>query len=490
MSQLIKVPKMEIVQRYRLLGGLAVSFFAGGCALTPAPEAPDLVRDLGASEHFAQSDLTAAGLPETEDWWLALGGAELDGLVSTLLVDSLILQESRLQAVQAQEGTVLARAQRLPSIVAIGDASTSRSPDLLGDFSWSEAYSAGLLLDFNTDVFGGLRASQRAAELTAIATELSVEATEQREIALLARNWVSAITLQRRLELAERTAESFRSTYELTDQRYSAGSSSVSASDVQIALQNLETALVDIPQIETDLTKQFLVIDEQLGRLPGETAQTFVGSFAPFEAFTAPVGRPARLLASRPDVAAAELRYLAALEDVGSARASLYPAISLSTSLTFQGDTPGDVFDWDRHIASLAGSLTAPIFQGGRLKSQVRLEEAQATELATIFARTALGAVIDVELALADLAGLEEQRIQLEAALETAALSNELAQGRYRQGLNSILSVLETQRSLNAAEQNLLLIDQSLANARIDLFLSLGGNWSGEDAVSGVAETS
>lgn len=439
---------------------------------------PELVSDIRSSDGYRQSALTREGLPDTNDWWLSIGGDELDRLVSTLLVDSLTLQEVRLQAEQALEGQRLATGQRLPSVVAIGDIGANRSPDFFDEFSWSEAYSAGLLVDFNTDVFGSLRAAERAAELNALSSAFLVEANEQREIALLAFNWVAASTLQRRLEVAVETADSFRATYELTNQRYEAGSANVSASDVQIALQNLETSLVDISQIETDLAKQFLVIDEQLARQPGETERSFLGESLAIDVSSTAVGHPARLLASRPDVAAAELRYLAALEDIGAARASLYPALSLSASLTFQSDTPGDLFDWDRHIASLANSLTAPVFQGGRLKSQVRLEEARAKELATAFARTALAAMIDVETALADLSGLERQRDQLLTALETAEVSNELAQGRYREGLNSILSVLETQRSLNSARQNLLLTEQALVNARIDLFLSLGGDWT------------
>ncbi len=471
---------MESFQGHRTITGLVLCLVAGGCALTPAPETPQLVVGIRKSEGFDQLRAKISSPSDPQAWWLDIGGEELGELVSILRRDSLVLHEARLQADQTLEAARIARGQRLPSFAAIGEIGTSRTPGLGGDFSWSEAYTAGVLTDFNTDVFGGLRAAKRSAELNAIASELSVQASEQREIAFLARSWVSAATLKRRLDLARRTADTFRATYELTSQRYEAGSTSVSASDVQIALQNLETALVDIPQIDTDLTQQWFAIDEQLARLPGQTRTSFTGMLSLSEPFEAPVGRPAEILSRRPDVAIAEVRYLAALEDVGSARALLYPAISLSASLTFQADTPNEVFDWDRHIASLTNSLTAPIFQGGRLKSQVRLEKSRAEELANAFARTALAAVVDVEVALAELAGLQEQKDRLEAALATAIVSNELAQGRYRQGLASILAVLETQRSLNAAEQNIILTDQAIANARIDLFLSLGGDWTGE----------
>ncbi len=467
-----------------VLGGLAMTSAAGGCSLTPPAEAPALVTEIRASDSFLLASTSSLAAPEVEAWWLAVGGEELDGLVTELRRNSLILNEARLQAEQAREALQIARGQRLPSAATIVEAAATRTRDLSGEYAWSEAYTAGLLVDFNTDIFGGLRASERSARLNAMASELAIQASEQLEISILARNWVSAATLQRRLDLARRTAESFRATYELTNQRYSTGSTSVSASDVQIALQNLETSLVDIPQIEVDLVQQLLVIDEQLARLPGETRTSFVGGLVTLSSFEAPVGRPAALLSSRPDVAIAELRYLAALEDVGAARAQLYPAIALSASLTFQADTPEEVFDWDRHIANLANSVTAPIFQGGRLRSQVRVERARAEELASVFARTALGAVTDVEIALAELAGLEEQKLRVDAALATARLSNELALGRYRQGLSSILATLETQRSLDAAEQNLILTEQAIANARIDLFLSLGGDWTGEAPAS------
>lgn len=481
------------MRSFRRLGpfaGVLLAAVAGGCSLTPRPETPGLVGEIRVRDTFHQAGPSISAPAEVEGWWRALGGDELDALVGVLRRDSLSLREARLQADQALAAARVARGQRLPTLGAFAEAASNRTPGPGGTFAWSESYTAGAVLDFQTDIFGGLRAADRAAALNARASAFSLRAVEQREIAILARNWVSAASLQRRQDLAQRTAASFAATYALTKQRYDAGSSAVSASDVQIALQNLETALIDIPAIEADLTQQWLVIDEQLARLPGETGPSFAGVLQPAERINAPVGSPAALLANRPDVAVAELRYLAALADVGAARARLYPAISLSASLTFQADDPGEVFDWDRHIASLANSLTAPLFQGGRLRSQVRLEKARAEELATAFARTALAAVMDVEIALAELAGLYEQKARVTAAFNTAKRSNEIAQGRYRQGLISILAVLETQRSLNAAEQNIILTDQAIANARIDLVFSLGGDWTGEASAPASDKTS
>ena len=190
-----------------------------------------------------------------------------------------------------------------------------------------------------------------------------------------------------------------------------------------------------------------------------------------------PIGVPAELLANRPDVAAAELSYRAGLEDVGAARADLYPALSLSASLSFQGDNLGDVFSADTFIANLIASLTAPIFNGGRLRSEVRLQKAEAEELATAFARTTLAALIDVEQAVTQLVGINDQLKRLDDNVASATLSDKLTQNRYRRGLGTLLSILESQRTLNVARQNLILTEQSYLNAYIDLFFSLGGWW-------------
>ena len=455
----------------------------GACALTPEATPPDLVgrvAELDGYRHidgyqYSEQDETAA--LERIAWWRRIGGDELDVLVSELLTDSFRLIEARAQARQLAERARQARASRLPSVSGSLDPSYNRTQNLTGEFGWDEAYSLGAFANLNTDIFGGLRATERAARLNAAAAAISYQAALQQEIAALATNWVAAAALKRRLALANAIAESFRATYELTDKRYRTGSASATASGVQIAKQNLDSALVDIPNLEAQLQSQLLAIDEQLARLPGETGQFFTGALGAQTPSRPPIGMPVELLTARPDVAAAELRFRAALEDVGSARANLFPTLTLTASLTFQNTEFSDLFSWDRHLASLAGSLTQPIFQGGRLRSEIRLQQAEADELAAAYGRTTIAALVDVETALVEIAGLTEQVKRLENNVASAELSNQLAQNRYRRGLDTILSVLETQRGLNAARENLILAEQALFNARINLYFSLGGVW-------------
>ncbi|MEM7613045.1 MAG: efflux transporter outer membrane subunit [Pseudomonadota bacterium] len=454
---------------------IGITTVLAGCSLTPSAETPQLVQGIEALPNY-NGEIAGPASVAANDWWHRMGGEPLANLVDELIDSSLVLEEARLQVVQAQDRAAVAGGQRMPSLGYSVDRTRSRSPDIGGNFSWAENYSAGFNTNFDTDVWGRLRASERAALLGAQAAQLSYTANEQLEIARLIRNWIAAIALQNQLQLAQDTARTFETTYDLTDRRYRAGSQSSSASDVLIARQNLEFALIDIPELERQLDSQLLVIDEQLGRLPGQTAATLVTQSFPAVVMVPPLDKPIGLLTSRPDVAAAELRYRAALEDVGAAKANLYPAITLAGALTLQGETPSD-FSWQDYIASLSSAISGPVFQGGRLRAQVRIEQAEADELATAFARAALAAVIDVETALLSIDRLTQQVERSRAAVATAESSNQLVQSRYRQGLSSLLAVLETQRSLNSTRQSLIQSEQALANAQVDLFVSLGGNW-------------
>ena len=460
--------------RLLLLTGIAAAL--AGCSMTPAPQTPPLVTRIEALPAYT-TQIADASPAAINGWWQHIGGDAVSDLVPELLNNSLVLQEARLQVAQAGERAAQARGQRRPSVGYSVDQTRSRSPDFGGNFAWSENYSTGINTNFDTDIFGQLRASERAAVLGAEAARLSYIANEQLEIARLVRSWIAAVALSQQLDLAKDTAAIFETTYSLTDQRYRAGSQSASASDVLIARQNLDFALIDIPELQRQLKSQFLVIDEQLARLPGQTEATFIATSFPASVSMPSLDQPIELLSSRPDVAAAELRYRAALEDIGIARANLYPVVNLGAAVSLQGESPPD-FSWDDYIASLSSAITGPIFQGGRLRAQVRLERAEARELSTAFARAAHSAVIDVETALVSIDGLAQQVERAKAAVITAQKSNDLAQFRYRQGLSSLLAVLETQRSLNSARQSLILSEQSLANAQVDLFLSLGGDWT------------
>ncbi len=464
----------------RWLSLFSSALLFSACAFVPPPEIPETVDVISAAPGYSTNPRVKNGVSADQLlWWRKIGGAELASWVTRLKQHNFELAEARERVVQANEFAKQARSGRLPRVSGDLGASRNRTSDLFGKFDWGDQYSAGLGASLDTDIFGGLRAAERSAILSAEAARLNYIATEQRSIEALARAWVGAAAQGSRLALARENAESFRVTYNLTDERHRAGSANTTASDVLIARQNLDAALAEIPAVEAQFSAQLLAIDQQLAHTPGTIARTFKGEMSVSPRMTVPVGFPAALLTARPDVAAAELSYRSALQDVGTARADLLPKLSLNASLSFQNENAADLFDLDRYIANLAASLTQPVFQGGLLQSRLRVEKSRARELSTAYARIALNAFSQVETALVRQSGAQQQLEQLQKTLLTAEDSNRLVQDRYRQGLQPMLAVLETQRGLNSAKQNIIATEQALLEARIALHLSLGGSWFG-----------
>lgn len=454
--------------------------------MTPRFEAPPTVEAIAAAPGYRSRgapDPGAAPEPGVGAWWRTIGGDELGGLVRTLLAQNLDLEIARARIAQAEALRRQARGARVPGVDAsVSDSETrGRGDDVIpagaGGGAGTDGYAAVINADWNVDVFGELRSSVRAARLSLEAARLRERATAQALVAELARAWVGVGTFARRLELQRTITQSFETTAELTGERYRSGSESTSAADVEIARANLASAEARIPELAAQVELQAIVIDTLLARLPGETTDALGDVGLPETLEPAPTGMPGALLTRRPDVAAAELELRAALEDVGAARARLFPGLSLTSSLSFRG-ADADAFDWDNHIATLTSSLLAPIFQGGRLRARVRAQEAVARELAASYAATALAAVRDVETALRLEAAYLDRTARLKENVRAAALANELSQNRYRQGLSSLLTVLEAQRSLNNARESLILAEQAWLESRIDLYLALGGDWT------------
>ncbi len=457
----------------------ATCFGAGACSLAPVYQAPAMVETLANATAYAADVALIAPYPALADapWWETIGGRELSALVNELAVNNLDLAAARQRIDQARALTRQATAARLPNAALSLDGGAARTQNFRGETQWDEVYALGLSSSWNVDVFGGLRGAEIAARLRAEVSTLSEHALNQLLIAELTRSYVNAWALTQQSAIAEQSAASFAETVAITEARYEAGSAQISALDVQIARQNRASAAAAIPELRALLGVQEQAIDVLLARRLGATELAL--SPAPNAADLRPLdpGTPADVLRRRPDVAAAELNYRAALADVGAARAQRLPSLTLTGSMSRQTNDASDLFDADAMIANLTAGILAPLFQGGRLKAQVEAAEAAAQELASTYALTALSAVADVEGALLFERAYEEQRALRQVSLEAAERSNQIARERYASGQVSILTVLETQRALNTARQDLILAEQARLEARIDLYLALGGDW-------------
>lgn len=452
------------------------------CALTPPYEPPETVAAVAAAEDFHNERPAAADESRVSQlyWWRSIGGSELERLVEALVDSNLDLSAAEARIDQARALSRQARAGRLPSV---GVSAETGGLKLLDpeELPWSDTYSASLSASWNTDIFGGLRKAERAARLRADAAQLSENALRQALTAELARAYVAAYALEHDIEIARALARSFENTASLSDQRYRAGSQAVNALDVQIARQNAASASAAVPTLEAQYLIQVQAIDVLLARAPGTTALSFTGLPEMRGLDPLPAGAPVEILSARPDVALAEAEYRAGLNDIGVARADLYPDISLNGVLT-QASSPANVLGAETLILNLFAEAFAPIYEGGRRRAEVRRAEAAARILSAEFESAALNAVRDVEAALAlEDAGVRTIALR-DVSLNAAQLSDRIASERYAAGQVGLLTVLETRRALDAARQDLVAAEEARLNARIDLHLALGGAWFNDPA--------
>ncbi len=464
---------------------ITTALFLSACTLGPDYErSGSLVSILGLQETAtdperfdAASNLPATAAENISHWWERLGDPDLAPLVAEMLSNNKDLSVSLARVQQAQASLENIAGTRLPSLDLAPSATRSFTTTPAGDRVYTNSFSVGTTLSWQTDLFGRLRRSERAQAANLAAAEADWQGLIHTQIATLVRTRVALATLERRLAATQAIAESRLATLNSVERRYRAGLESTNAVDLHGARENYTSALADIPSLENDIAATTTSLQVLLGRIPGKT---------PFntDALTnvpppqdVPVGVPAALLDRRPDLRAAEFRLEAATENVGVAIADLYPNLTLTGTLSSTDPSVGNLFDVTSLAGSLVGQIAQPLFDGGARQATVRQREAQMAEQAAVYAGNILTAIKEVEDALVAERKSASRLVQLEATLREVRLAEASSFDRFRRGIGSYERLLETQRRLQTAEQTLLIEQQNKWNARIDLLLALGGDW-------------
>lgn len=419
-------------------------------------------------------------------WWEDIDDPHLDEYVDQLLSENLQLKQAGERVIQAQTRVRSARGSYYPTIGANASGARNFTPGQSGssfdeflssDRRYATSYNAELQSAWEIDLFGRIRRSTESADAAYKASLFDKEALTHSLIAELLTSRVAVGVNKRLLELAQQNVTNRTQFYDIVKRRYDLGSETVSASDVFLAEESLRNVQADIHEFERLLAEESYGIDVLLGQLPG-TTDPFASAFPmlppPMEVA---VCLPADLLDRRPDLRASELRVKAANADIGVAIADLYPSISLSGALGFSGESVNGLFTSDQLAGSLIGQITARIFEGGRLRANIALQESEARELAAAYAEDILNAVRDVEVALK---AEKELARQLQSALMSVSAlrkAETISKDRFSRGIESLQDVLNTQQRRYTSEQIYYRLQQQRWNARIALYLALGGDW-------------
>lgn len=454
---------------------LLAALVLGGCAVPPPPNSEPLDLDVPAAWTHEAPTAPIKGDP----WWTALGSAALDSLIREALDANRDLDAAVANVEAARANATIAGAGRWPQVN--GNLQGSRAKQIFVGLpigsgvlsSLTNSFGLSVQASWELDLWNRLGLQERAALAEAQASEADLAAARLSVAGQVARTWLALTELEHQRALAARTAEAFRNTLQIARDRYDRGLTG--PVDVHLTRTQTENTEALLALRENQLQQTARQLEALLGRYPKGALQGD-GAF-PDAVAAVPAGLPADLVLRRPDLVAAERRLVASQARTGVARRDLLPRLTLTGSTGTTSNQLGDLLDGDFGVWSIAGSLLQPLFQGGRLRAQVRASAAAEDAALARWAQSVLNAFADVESALAADGLLAEREGHLAAALESSTRAWRLAEDRYRQGIGNLLSVLDAQRGALTAESELIAVRSARLQTRVDLHLALGGGF-------------
>ena len=448
-----------------------------GLTMNRPEAAPELVQELNIPEMWKSAGEGNQGKIST-GWLKTFRDREMSAMVNEAMRynQNLKIAAARLRA--SREGTIIGRAQRLPSVDFSGSVSRTQAgngPDT--ESSRFSDYGLSLSVAWEIDLWGRLRDLDVASYNDYIAASADFRGARLSLAANTAKAWCNLITARQQLNLSEETRASFISNFRITEGDYKAGVPTSSALDVQFGRNNIAQAERDVIQRELGVTEAARSLEILLGRYPNAELKGRVD--LPRLPKEIPSGLPSELLLRRPDLiaAAAEVRASAARAD--AARKDLLPSIRLTGRASNSSEALSRIlFDPEYIVWNVAASLAQTVYRGGAPTAEARRALEQNEVAIRTYAEVALQAFREVESALATERSLKEQEAFLNTELEQASLAERQALRDYTEGLVGILEILESQRrAVNARRSMISLHNQRLQN-RIDLHLALGGDFA------------
>jgi len=430
---------------------------------------------------------------QNNGWGTAYNDPTLNNLVEKLLTQNIDLKIAAERLLQAQEQINISQSGLYPTISASTSASRVASPnnfDGIGAFqpagkTYNNNFDLGLDAAWQLDLFGEIRNQTKSSQATYLASVANRDAIVQSIIAQLINVRIAIANINEQITLIDQTIKSRESSLEIINKRYELGLETVSALDVRLARENLASAQSQRPVLESQLKEQIYALNILMGEMPNQTATNAISDFA----ILPPPARlqlppPVALLDLRPDLRADEYRLAAAKYDVNVAMANLYPSISISGGYGFASNELSNLISAEKMAWNLLANLTQPIFEGGRLRANVRLQESRARELANQYSQNILLAVQEVENALQSEESLRNQLKSLEKTNNEAAAAYDLAKSRYERGLLTITNLFDIERRILTQKQQILTVQQAIWQSRIALHLALGGQWVDQSALT------
>jgi multidrug efflux system outer membrane protein len=421
-----------------------------------------------------KTEQPAASLGDAK-WWDVFQDPQLQSLIRTALKNNYDIRIAATRVLQAQAQLGITRADQLPTLSAGGNITSQQSPKI-GPIPAYEITQGQLTASaaYNLDFWGKYRRATQAARASLLADEWAQKEVMATLVANLATAYFQLRELDLELEISKGTFNSRSQSLQLTQTLEQHGINSLL--DVRQSEQLVYTAAEEIPDFERLIAEQENAISILIGNNPGDVPRGLKLTEQPHSP-EVPAGIPSSLLERRPDVRQAEQTLIAANAQIGVARAAYFPQISLTGTAGYESPALTNLFTSPAGIWNLASSFTQPIFEGGRLKSNVRLAEAQHEQMLLTYQQTLQGAFRDVSNGLIAYRKNREFRIQQEHLLDSAQDAARLSQVRFKAGTTDYLEVLTNETNSFSAQLGLAQAQANELIALVQIYQALGGGW-------------
>jgi multidrug efflux system outer membrane protein len=459
----------------RWLAALGIAAGSAGCILTQ--DLPDPALDTPPA--YKAGSVTDPNAPPTLDWWRGFRSPELTQLMEEAQTVNLDIAAAVARFIQADAQARVTGAALLPSLSGTGQETYSRTSGssasgLTNGGREVVNYSASLSASYQLDFWGQNRDALQAAEETAIANRFDRDVVALTTLTSVANAYFQVLASQDRIRTAEGNIASATRILNAIRDRLKAGT----GTDLDVAQQ--ESVLANqkalVPPLRQTLAQNVNALATLVSR-PPESVHVTGGSLNQIASPRVTPGLPSELLTQRPDIRRQEAQLASATANVGSARAQFFPSIQLTGQGGYQSSALVSLFQPHAAFFSMVGSLTQPIFDGGKILGNFELTKARQDELLQTYRKTVVSAFADVDNALVS---IKQTTAKLKLQREVVAASRrafQLSEQQLRAGTADIVTVLNTQLTLFQAEDALWQAQLARLLAFVSLYQALGGGW-------------
>jgi multidrug efflux system outer membrane protein len=442
---------------------------------------------VGPDYHRPAVDVPSAWRVSTEEaaqitdvtWWDRFGDPVLSRLVRTALENNqdLAIASANVDQAFAQYG--ITRSALFPQVDAGASLTRQGLSQNTSPFHVPPGLQAfndlrlNISASYELDLWGKLRRATEAARAGLLASEEGRRTVVLTVVATVASSYVQLLALDRQLDIAKHTSESLGEAARLQQVRFEGGATP--ESDYRQAQSQYEVAAAQVPELERQIGRQENLLSFLLGTNPGPIPRT--NSIAKLKFPDVPQGLPSSLLERRPDILQAEQNLIAANANIGVAKAAYFPQIELTALLGMESARFSDLFKGPSKAWSYAGDATQPIFNAGRIRSQVEQARAAQRQALYSYQRTIISAFEDFDDALLDRVKFEQARTEQVKNVAALQRFRDLAVLRYQEGATIYLEVANAEQSLFNAELQLVSTQSQVFQSYVNLYRAMAGGW-------------